>query len=84
MLMNLASSRNSHLEAVVKSVYRVPTPMTTSASLAISLAAEQPVTPTPPKFRGWSQTTALLPAWVSAKGMPVVSANFLNSSWASL
>ena len=39
MLINRASSRNSHLEAVVKSVYRVPTPITTSASLAISLAA---------------------------------------------
>ena len=52
MLTNRASSRNSHLEAVVKSVYRVPTPMTTSASRAISLAAEQPVVPMPPRFRG--------------------------------
>ena len=57
--------------------------MTTSAFLAMSLAAEQPVTPRPPRFRGWVHSMALLPAWVSPKGMPVASAKARNSSWAS-
>ena len=40
----------SCLDAVVKSVNRVPTPITKSASLAIVLAAEFPVTPIPPRL----------------------------------
>ena len=83
MFTNLASGLKSHFEEVVKSVYLVPTPIMTSASLAISLAAEHPVTPIPPRFSGWSNRTAPLPAWVSPNGIPVFSANCLNSLWAS-
>lgn len=28
------------------------------------------MTPRPPRFRGWVHSMALLPAWVSPKGMP--------------
>ena len=83
MFTNRASSRNSHFEEVVKSVYRVPTPMIRSASLASRLAAAQPVTPMPPRFRGWSHTRALLPAWVSPKGMFSAWTKWRSSWWAS-
>ena len=39
----------------MKSLYRVPTPMTTSASRASRLATGVPVEPTPPTELGWSQ-----------------------------
>ncbi len=39
-------------EAVVKSEYRVPTPITTSASRANALATGDPVDPTPPTACG--------------------------------
>jgi hypothetical protein len=41
-------------DAVVKSLHRVPMPMTTSASRANALAAVVPVAPTAPTLRGWS------------------------------
>ncbi|GAQ68197.1 hypothetical protein SsS58_08656 [Streptomyces scabiei] len=49
-------------------------PSTTSASLASSSAAWEPVEPMPPTAQGWSHGTAPLPAWVSATGIPVASA----------
>ena len=58
----------------MKSLYRVPTPITTSASRASAFAAGVPVAPTPPTASGWSHGSAPLPAWVSATGMPVASA----------
>ena len=70
-------------DAVVKSLYRVPTPMITSASRASRLATGVPVEPTPPTEFGWSQLTAPLPAWVSATGMPVARANASSSADAS-
>ena len=70
MLANFTPSlRNSHLEEVVKSVMRVPMPMTQSASAAILLEAEVPVTPMPPRHMGWLDLQALLPPWVSPKGI---------------
>ncbi len=69
--------------AVVKSEYRVPMPMTTSASRARALAADEPVEPTPPTALRWSQLMAPLPAWVSATGMPVAVANARSCSEAS-
>ena len=42
------------LDAVVKSEYRVPTPMTTSASRATMLAPFVPVAPIAPRADGWS------------------------------
>ena len=71
-------------DAVVKSEYRVPTPITTSASRASALATGEPVDPTPPTACGWSHRIAPLPAWVSATGIPVASANARNASVASL
>lgn len=75
---------NAVREAVVKSLYRVPMPMTTSARAARALATGEPVEPTPPTACGWSQETAPLPACVSATGMPVACANARNCSVASL
>lgn len=60
--------RNSHFEAVVKSVKRVPTPIIKSASFAIVLAALFPVTPMPPRFSGSLPAIQPFPACVSAKG----------------
>ena len=68
----------------MKSEYRVPTPITTSASRASALATGEPVEPTPPTASGWSQRMAPLPAWVSATGIPVASANARRASVASL
>ena len=41
-------------EAVVKSLQRVPTPITRSASRATALAAVLPVAPMEPREAGWS------------------------------
>jgi hypothetical protein len=57
-------------EAVVKSLYRVPMPMTTSASAAMRFAAVVPVAPMPPRYWGWSQVSEPPPAWVVPTGMP--------------
>ena len=43
---------NAVRDAVVKSLYRVPTPITTSASRASALATGEPVDPTPPTACG--------------------------------
>ena len=43
---------NAVREAVVKSLYRVPTPSTTSASAASAFATGEPVAPTPPTAHG--------------------------------
>ena len=67
----------------MKSLYRVPTPITTSASRASALATGVPVEPTPPTACGWSHSSAPLPAWVSPTGMPVASANARSASVAS-
>ena len=45
---------NAVRDAVVKSLYRVPIPMTTSASPASWLAAAVPVLPIAPTASGWS------------------------------
>ena len=45
---------NTVRDAVVKSLHRVPTPSTTSASRANAFAAVVPVAPTAPTDRGWS------------------------------
>jgi hypothetical protein len=45
---------NTVRDAVVKSLYLVPMPMTTSACLAIWLAAALPVLPMAPSASGWS------------------------------
>jgi hypothetical protein len=63
MLIYLTSSfLNNDLEAVVKSLNLVPTPITKSAFSAIELAAKLPVTPTPPKFKEKLPLQALFPA----------------------
>ena len=67
----------------MKSLYRVPTPITTSASRASAFATGVPVEPTPPTASGWSHGTAPLPAWVSETGIPVVSAKRRSASLAS-
>ena len=74
----------SSLEPVVKSERRVPIAMIRSASLAMVFAARLPVTPTPPKFMGWLELQADLPAWVSLKGIWKVSQNFSKVLPASL
>ncbi len=80
-------------EAVVKSVYRVPTPITRSAVRASSSATAVPVWPMPPTSQGWSwgdlpaeggESSEPLPAWVAATGMPVTSAKARSASSASL
>ncbi len=68
---------------MVKSLYRVPIPMTTSARRAKWLAAGEPVAPIAPRFSGWSNGNDPLPAWVSLIGMPVASTNARSSSLAS-
>ena len=70
----------SALEPVVKSVRRVPMPITKSAWGASWLAASPPVTPTPPRLSGWSLTSAPFPACVSANGSCSVSTNSRNAS----
>ena len=47
-------SLNAVRDALVKSLYRVPIPITTSASAASALAAVVPVAPTAPTDCGWS------------------------------
>ena len=47
-------SANTVRDAVVKSLYRVPIPITTSAWLASRLAAVVPVLPIAPSASGWS------------------------------
>ncbi len=55
MLMNRTpGSWNAVLDAVGKSVNRVPMPITRSASGAITFAASVPDTPAPPRLSGWS------------------------------
>ncbi len=71
---NFTSGLNICFEAVVKSCSRDPTTRTTSASFAIKLAAEVPVTPIAPTLIESFQLIALLPACVSPTGMPKVSA----------
>ena len=58
----------------MKSLHRVPTPMTTSASRASALAAVVPVEPTAPISCGCPCGSEPLPAWVSPTGMPVALA----------
>ena len=74
---------NAVRDAVVKSLYRVPMPMTTSASLAIALAAVVPVLPSAPRASGWSNGRDPFPACVSDTGMPAASANARSSAVAS-
>lgn len=75
-----ASFLNSAQEPVVKSWQRVPTAMIRSASSAMALAADVPVTPTEPSDIGWLSLIADLPAWVTTTGMPWVSANEVSSA----
>ena len=76
-------SWKADLEAVVKSLQRVPMPITTSASRASRLAALVPVAPTAPRLSGWSLGSAPRPACVSATGIPVASAKPRSAAVAS-
>ena len=49
-----SGSRKAVFEAVVKSLQRVPMPITRSASAATRFAANVPVTPIAPSAEGWS------------------------------
>ncbi len=71
-------------EAVVKSLQRVPMPITRSASRASALAAVVPVAPIAPTEAGWSYGSEPLPAWVSATGMPVASTSSRSAAVARL
>src|SRR3954464_8898312 len=51
-----SGSWNAVFDAVVKSLYLVPMPTTTSASLASALATGEPVEPTPPPASGGPAT----------------------------
>ena len=76
MLTNRAPPAwNAVREAVVKSLQRVPIPMTTSASRARALAAVVPVEPIAPISWGWPCGSEPLPACDSPTGMPVASQN---------
>ena len=55
----------------MKSLQRVPIPITRSASAASRFAAAVPVAPTAPSASGWSESSEPLPACVSPTGMPV-------------
>ena len=68
----------------MKSLQRVPTPITRSASRATRLAAAVPVAPTAPRLSWWSETSAPRPAWVSHTGIPVASTSARNATVASL
>ena len=71
-------------EAVVKSLYLVPTPITTSAVRAMALAAAVPVLPMAPSATRVVVAQRALPAWVSATGIPVRSASAASAAAASL
>ena len=64
----------------MKSLQRVPMPMTRSASSAIRLAASVPVAPIAPSDCGWSKGSETLPAWLSPTGMPVARQLFERSA----
>jgi hypothetical protein len=72
------------LDAVVKSLSRVPTTITRSASRARRLASGAPVTPTAPSAWAWSKGSAPLPAIVSTTGTPVALAKRASAPVASL
>ena len=74
------SAANTVREAVVKSLYRVPTPMTRSASAATASAAVVPVAPIAPSACGWSYGSEPLPACVSPTGIPVASAKAASAA----
>ena len=74
---------NAVFDAVVKSDQRVPIPITRSASAAMRLAANVPVTPIAPSADGWSYGSEPLPACVSLSGMPVCSTKRRSASVAS-
>ena len=76
-------SWNADFDAVVKSLQRVPTPITRSASRASRLAAGVPVAPIAPSADGWSEGSAPRPACVSATGIPVASASARSAPVAS-
>ena len=54
-------SWKADFDAVVKSLQRVPIPITRSASRAMRLAAAVPVAPTAPRLSWWSETSAPTP-----------------------
>jgi hypothetical protein len=84
MFTNRTPSRAKAVrDAVVKSAYRVPMPITRSASRARAFAAALPVAPTAPADDGWSYEREPLPAYVSATGMPVASTRARSASVAS-
>ena len=68
----------------MKSLQRVPIPITRSASRAMRLAASVPVAPTAPRLSWWSETQRARPAWVSHTGIPVASTNWRSAAVASL
>ena len=67
----------------MKSLHLVPTPITTSARAASSLAAVVPVAPIAPAHSGSPKRMVPLPAWVCPTGMPNASANSVSASVAS-
>ena len=71
---------NSDCDAVAKSVSRVPTVSTRSASRARLLAAGVPSSPMPPICHQGRCWTAPLPAKVSSTGMPTVPARRSSSA----
>ncbi len=68
----------------MKSVWRVPIPITRSARRARSSAVAVPVWPMPPTSAGWSWRSEPLPAWVEATGIRVAAANAARVSSAAL
>ena len=75
---------NAVFDAVVKSVQRVPIPITRSASAASRFAASVPVAPTAPASSGSPCSSDPRPACVSPTGMPVAATNRASASVASL
>ena len=71
---------NNDFDAVVKSLQRVPMPITRSAPFAIRFAASVPVAPIAPRFEAWSNGSDPLPACVSETGIPVSSTNARSAS----
>jgi hypothetical protein len=79
-----AGSWNADFDAVVKSLQRVPTPITRSASRASRLARRVPVAPTAPSSADDRRRSAPRPACVSHTGMPVASTSARSAAVASL
>ena len=78
-----SGSWNRLCDAVAKSLMRVPTANTRSASSAMRAAALVPSTPWPPSDHSGAPRSAPLPAWVSLTGMPNPVATACSASHAA-